>query len=46
VIFFAPTEKGVILVRAAIGADKDIPALKALLGRARCETVASSPGLR
>lgn len=46
IILFSPSEKGIILIRAVIDADKHLPALAALVHQARCETVASGSGLR
>jgi uncharacterized membrane protein len=38
-ILFAPSEKGLILIRLLINNDKNLPALEALRRQARCETV-------
>lgn len=46
IILFAPSEKGIILIRTVIDSDKQIPALAALLHAARCETVAPAKRLR
>jgi uncharacterized membrane protein len=46
IILYAPTEKGLILIRAVIDTEKDLPALSAMLHQARCGTVASVARLR
>jgi uncharacterized membrane protein len=43
VILFAPTTKGLFLIRMVIDDDKNLPALDALRRQAACETVASLP---
>lgn len=45
-ILFSPSSKGVILFRAVIASDSDVPKLAAILRRSSCATVASRPGLR
>ncbi len=43
VILFAPTNKGLFLIRILINDEKDLPALDALRRQATCGTVASLP---
>jgi uncharacterized membrane protein len=41
VILFAPTDKGLFLIRLLVNDEKNLPALDALRRQASCETVAS-----
>lgn len=45
-VVFSPSTRGLVLFRAVIAEDKDIPGLQKVLAAARCATVASRPGLR
>jgi uncharacterized membrane protein len=45
VILFAPTTKGLFLIRMVIDDDKNLPGLDALRRQASCETVTSLPKL-
>jgi uncharacterized membrane protein len=42
IFLFAPSDKGLILVRTVIDDEKHLPALSSLLHQAHCETVASA----
>jgi uncharacterized membrane protein len=46
ITLFAPSEKGLILIRMLIDDDKHLPALQAIQRQAHCETVAATAGLR
>jgi uncharacterized membrane protein len=46
IVLFAPTDRGLILIRTVIDDDKHVPALSKLLHEARCETVASAKKTR
>jgi uncharacterized membrane protein len=39
-LVFAPSQRGLILIRTVVDDDKNLPALEGLLQRARCESVA------
>jgi len=43
VIVFAPTDRGLFLIRLLINDEKNLPALDALRHQASCETVTSAP---
>jgi uncharacterized membrane protein len=42
-IVFAPSSRGLILIRTVIDDEKNLPALEGVLHQARCETVLSRP---